>query len=139
MQRQQSGLRQMKWALCPLNPSSALQGLGFKVYMFTWKGKRATQRGPHQTPLLSTKCRLVKLQWLAVPRGREPTVPPQRFTQGGPETSQGEAQAQKAWLPNSQWNLPSLLRQKREMEEQEGESSSGERKMKAVGAGPGAE
>lgn len=47
MQRQQSGLRQMKGALGPLNPSNALQGLGFKVYMFTWKGKRATQRGPH--------------------------------------------------------------------------------------------
>lgn len=64
---------------------------------------------------------------------------PQRFTQRGPETSQGGAQALKAWPPKSQQNLPSLLRQKREMKEEEGQSASRERKMRATGAGPGAE
>lgn len=64
---------------------------------------------------------------------------PQRFTQRGPETSQGGSQALKAWPPKSQRNLPSLLRQKREMKEEEGESASRERKMRATGAVPGAE
>lgn len=99
VQRQQSGLRQMKGALCPLNPSNALQGLGFKVYMFTWKGKRATQRGPHQTPPLSTKCRLVKLQWLAVPGGQEPTVPHSASLQGVQKPDSEKPKPQRPGFP----------------------------------------
>lgn len=99
MQRQQSGLRQMKWALCPLNPSNALQGLGFKVYMFTWKGKRATQRGPHQTPLLSTKCRLVKLQWLAVPRGRDQLYPHSASLKGAQKPAREKPKPKRPGFP----------------------------------------
>lgn len=114
----------MKRALCPLNPSNALQGLGFKVYMFTWKGKGPLTEDPTR-PHYRDKMQAGEA--VASSTRRTGTYcNPQRFTQRGPETSQGGAQALKAWPPKSQQNLPSLLRQKREMEEKEGEFKRGE-------------